>query len=49
MFLGGLGITNTDHVIIYDTVNTFSAARVYWTFKVLTPDLITTLWYMAIL
>ncbi|RUS18141.1 Rhodanese-like domain-containing protein [Endogone sp. FLAS-F59071] len=31
--IGGLGITNTDHVIIYDTVNTFSATRVYWTFK----------------
>ncbi|RUS34570.1 Rhodanese-like domain-containing protein [Jimgerdemannia flammicorona] len=33
VFIGDLGITNTDHVVIYDTVNTFSATRVYWTFK----------------
>ncbi|ORX62209.1 Rhodanese-like protein [Hesseltinella vesiculosa] len=31
--VGDLGITNDDHVVVYDSVGTFSAARVYWTFK----------------
>ncbi|CAO3609970.1 unnamed protein product [Cunninghamella blakesleeana] len=31
--VGELGINNEDHVVVYDTIGTFSAARVYWTFK----------------
>ncbi|CAO3625124.1 unnamed protein product [Cunninghamella echinulata] len=31
--VGELGINNEDHVVVYDTTGTFSAARVYWTFK----------------
>ncbi|KAI8060849.1 Rhodanese-like domain-containing protein [Gongronella butleri] len=31
--VGDLGISNEDHVVVYDSVGTFSAARVYWTFK----------------
>ncbi|CAG8453977.1 9399_t:CDS:2 [Paraglomus occultum] len=32
--VGDLGITETDHVVVYDTAGLFSAPRVFWTFKV---------------
>lgn len=32
--VGGLGIVNQDRVIVYDTAGLFSAARVWWMFKV---------------
>ncbi|KAG0346002.1 hypothetical protein BG004_002653 [Podila humilis] len=31
--VGQLGISNDDHVVVYDTVGFFSAPRVYWMFK----------------
>ncbi|KAI7881362.1 Rhodanese-like protein [Lichtheimia hyalospora FSU 10163] len=31
--VGKLGISNQDHVVIYDSIGLFSAPRVYWTFK----------------
>lgn len=31
--VGTLGISNTDQVVIYDTVGLFSAARVWWMFR----------------
>ncbi|KAF9971621.1 hypothetical protein BGZ73_005413 [Actinomortierella ambigua] len=31
--VGELGISNNDHVVVYDTVGFFSAPRVYWMFK----------------
>lgn len=31
---GKLGISQNDHVVVYDTAGVFSACRVYWTFKV---------------
>jgi thiosulfate/3-mercaptopyruvate sulfurtransferase len=31
--VGGLGISATDTIVIYDTVGLFSAARVWWTFR----------------
>ncbi|KAF9082311.1 hypothetical protein BGX29_003948 [Mortierella sp. GBA35] len=31
--VGELGITNSDHVVVYDTAGFFSAPRVYWMFK----------------
>ncbi|KAF9570154.1 hypothetical protein EC968_002133 [Mortierella alpina] len=31
--VGELGISNDDHVVVYDTVGFFSAPRVYWMFK----------------
>jgi thiosulfate/3-mercaptopyruvate sulfurtransferase len=33
-FIGKLGISNNDHVVIYDSVGVVSACRVYWTFRV---------------
>ncbi|KAI8910765.1 Rhodanese-like domain-containing protein [Entophlyctis helioformis] len=32
--VGDLGISNDDHVVIYDSTGTRSACRVYWTFRV---------------
>ncbi|KAG2175602.1 hypothetical protein INT43_001249 [Umbelopsis isabellina] len=32
--VGKLGISNNDHVVIYDSVGVVSACRVYWTFRV---------------
>jgi thiosulfate/3-mercaptopyruvate sulfurtransferase len=32
--VGGLGIGNDDTVVVYDSVGLFSAARVWWTFRV---------------
>ncbi|KAG0266144.1 threonyl-tRNA synthetase [Mortierella polycephala] len=31
--VGELGISNDDHVVVYDTIGFFSAPRVYWMFK----------------
>lgn len=28
-----MGIENTDPIVVYDGMNIFSAARVFWTFK----------------
>ena len=28
-----MGITNDDSIVVYDGLNIFSAARVYWTFR----------------
>ena len=28
-----MGITNDDSIVVYDGMNIFSAARVYWTFR----------------
>lgn len=28
-----MGITNDDKIVVYDCVNIFSSARVYWQFK----------------
>lgn len=28
-----MGIEATDNLVVYDRLNIFSAARVYWTFK----------------
>jgi thiosulfate/3-mercaptopyruvate sulfurtransferase len=33
--MGTLGISDTDHVVIYDRQGLFSAARVWWTFKLM--------------
>jgi len=33
--VGKLGISQTDHVVVYDRQGLFSAARVWWTFKVM--------------
>jgi hypothetical protein len=30
-----MGISQDDHVVVYDTAGVFSACRVYWTFKVI--------------
>ncbi|KAG9295131.1 hypothetical protein G9A89_006112 [Geosiphon pyriformis] len=32
--VGNLGISETDHIIAYDSIGVFSAPRAYWTFKV---------------
>ncbi|RCI05202.1 hypothetical protein CU098_012616 [Rhizopus stolonifer] len=32
--VGNLGISEDDHIVVYDTAGVFSACRVYWTFKV---------------
>jgi len=32
--VGSFGITNKDHVIVYDSKGIFSSCRVFWTFKV---------------
>jgi thiosulfate/3-mercaptopyruvate sulfurtransferase len=34
VFEGKLGISNSDHVVIYDSLGVISACRVYWTFRV---------------
>ncbi|ORZ09216.1 Rhodanese-like domain-containing protein [Absidia repens] len=36
--VGKLGINNKDHVVVYDSIGAFSAARVYWTFKAFGHD-----------
>lgn len=36
--VGALGISNEDHVVVYDTVGFMSAPRVYWMFKVKKMD-----------
>ncbi len=33
--VGALGIAETDTIVIYDTVGLFSAARVWWTFRIM--------------
>src|SRR5205809_573108 len=33
-FAGDLGISEQDHIVVYDSVGLFSSTRVYWTFKV---------------
>jgi len=33
--VGGLGISATDWIVVYDTVGLFSAARVWWTFRLM--------------
>jgi thiosulfate/3-mercaptopyruvate sulfurtransferase len=33
-YVSELGISNTDHVVVYTTVDSFSAARVWWMFRV---------------
>jgi thiosulfate/3-mercaptopyruvate sulfurtransferase len=33
--IGKMGISDTDHVVIYDRQGLFSAARVWWTFKLM--------------
>ncbi|CAG8508238.1 17947_t:CDS:2 [Funneliformis caledonium] len=32
--VGDLGISENDHVVVYDSIGLFSSTRVYWTFKV---------------
>jgi len=32
-YAGSLGIKDSDHVVVYDTVGVFSAARVWWMFR----------------
>jgi len=32
--VGKLGISNNDHVVVYDSLGVISACRVYWTFRV---------------
>lgn len=36
--VGEMGISNTDHVVVYDQQGLFSAARVWWTFKLMGHD-----------
>ncbi len=36
--VGGLGIGDDDHVVLYDTVGTTGAARVWWTFRAMGHD-----------
>ncbi len=36
--VGEMGISNDDHIVVYDTAGLFSAARVWWTFKVFGHD-----------
>ncbi|MGN6210689.1 3-mercaptopyruvate sulfurtransferase [Asticcacaulis sp.] len=33
--IGNMGISETDHVVIYDRLGLFSAARVWWTFRLM--------------
>ena len=33
-FVGGCGVSNDDHVVVYDGKGIFSACRVFWTFRV---------------
>ncbi|KAK4512776.1 uncharacterized protein ATC70_003482 [Mucor velutinosus] len=41
--VGRLGISQNDHVVVYDTAGVFSACRVYWTFKAFGHDSISVL------
>jgi len=41
--VGALGISNNDQVVIYDTAGLFSAARVWWMFKVFGHDKVSVL------
>ena len=41
--VGDLGINNEDYVVIYDQIGLFSAARVWWTFKLMGHDRVTVL------
>ncbi|KAF1800543.1 Rhodanese-like domain-containing protein [Mucor lusitanicus] len=41
--VGKLGISQNDHVVVYDTAGVFSACRVYWTFKAFGHDSISVL------
>lgn len=34
-FAGAMGITQTDRIVVYDTTGLFSAARVWWMFRVM--------------
>lgn len=34
-FVGALGIRETDHIVVYDAAGLFSAARVWWMFRVM--------------
>lgn len=34
-FVGALGVSETDHVVVYDTAGLFSAARVWWMFRMM--------------
>lgn len=34
-FVGALGIAETDRIVVYDTAGLFSAARVWWVFRVM--------------
>jgi thiosulfate/3-mercaptopyruvate sulfurtransferase len=36
--VGALGISRDDHVVVYDRLGLFSAARVWWTFKLMGHD-----------
>jgi thiosulfate/3-mercaptopyruvate sulfurtransferase len=36
--VGRMGISETDHVVVYDRLGLFSAARVWWTFKLMGHD-----------
>lgn len=36
--VGAMGISETDHVVVYDRQGLFSAARVWWTFKLMGHD-----------
>ncbi|CAL4867631.1 3-mercaptopyruvate sulfurtransferase [Asticcacaulis sp. MM231] len=36
--MGAMGISESDHVVIYDRQGLFSAARVWWTFKLMGHD-----------
>lgn len=40
---GRLGVTETDRVVIYDDIGVFSAARVWWTFRVMGHDRVSVL------
>ncbi|KAF9121253.1 hypothetical protein BGW39_010669 [Mortierella sp. 14UC] len=41
--VGELGITNNDHIVVYDTAGFFSAPRVYWMFKAFGHDRVSVL------
>jgi thiosulfate/3-mercaptopyruvate sulfurtransferase len=36
--VGTMGISHTDHIVIYDGAGLFAAARVWWTFRVMGAD-----------
>ena len=41
--VGALGISNEDHVVVYDGAGLFSAARAWWTFRVFGHDRVSVL------